>query len=73
MLQEGKLALVAANSKFVSISSDDDGLVAHSITAGPEQILKIRCFKEVEEVDAKRKKTPEEELGSVEQIEINYV
>ena len=73
VFEEGKLALVAANSKFVSVSPDDDGLVAHSITAGPEQILKIRCNKEFEEIDPKRKKTPEEETGSVEQIEINYV
>ena len=41
IFQEGKLAVVAANSKFVSVSPDDDGIVAHSITAGPDQILKV--------------------------------
>nr|CAG4650492.1 EOG090X0DUJ [Sida crystallina] len=73
VFQDGKLALLAANSKFVSISAEDDSFVAHSTTAGQEQILKIRCNKEFEEVDPKRKKIPAEELGSVEQIEINYI
>lgn len=44
VFEEGKLALLAANSKFVSISPEDDSFYAHSMTAGPEQILKV-CHK----------------------------
>lgn len=36
--------------------------------------FQLRCNKDREaEVESKRKKVPEEEKGSVEQIEINYV
>ena len=41
VFEEKKLALLAANSKFISVSHEDDGLYAHSMTAGPEQILKV--------------------------------
>jgi len=73
VFEEGKLALLAANSKFVSISPEDDGFYAESMTAGPEQVLKLRCNKICEDTDSKKKKIPEEEKGSIEQIEINYV
>lgn len=73
VFQDGKLALLAANSKFVSISPEDDGFYAQSITAGPEQILKLRCNKVWEDLSSQKKKIPEEETGSIEQIEINYV
>lgn len=75
VFQDGKLALQAANSKFVSVSPDDDSFYAQSITAGPDEILKLRCNKDREaDIESKKKnKGPEEEKGSVEQIEINYV
>ena len=41
VFQDGKLALLAANSKFVSISADDDSFQAQSMTAGPDQVLKV--------------------------------
>jgi len=41
VFQDAKLALLAANNKFVSISPEDDGFHAHSMTAGAEQILKV--------------------------------
>nr|CAG4646579.1 EOG090X0DUJ [Macrothrix elegans] len=74
VFQDGKLALLAANSKFVSISPDDDSVYAHSMTAGENEILKLRSNRDREtEQETKRKKIPEEERGSVDQIEINYV
>jgi len=73
VFEEKKLALLAANSKFISVSHEDDGLYAHSMTAGPEQILKLRCNKIFEDEDSKKKKIPAEEKGSIEQIEINYI
>ena len=41
VFQDSKLALLAANSKFVSVSPDDDGFVAHNMTAGEAEILKV--------------------------------
>lgn len=41
LFQDGKLALLAANSKFVSVSPDDDSVYAHSMTAGENEILKV--------------------------------
>lgn len=75
VFQDGKLALQAANSKFVSVSPEDDSFYAQSITAGQDEILKLRCNKDLEaDIESKKKnKGPIEEKGSVEQIEINYV
>nr|CAG4641211.1 EOG090X0DUJ [Eulimnadia texana] len=74
VFQEGKLAISAANGKFVSVCHEDDGLIARSAKAGPEEMIKLRTNKPREgEEERKRKMVPEEEQGSVDQIEINYV
>lgn len=41
IFQDGKIALLTANGKFVSVSPDDDSFYAHSATAGDDQILKV--------------------------------
>lgn len=70
VFEEGKMALLGWNDCFMS-ADDEDSIIAKSKKAGPDQFLTIRChtFKEVNPL----KDVPEEEQGSVKQIEINYV
>jgi protein FRG1 len=71
LFQDGKLALLGCNSCFMSVEPNDDSLVAISRTVGSDEIAQIRshAMREVRPGC----NLPEEEQGSLAQIEVNYV
>lgn len=71
LFQDGKLALLGCNNCFMSVAPDDDSVVATSKKVGPDEIVQVRSHA-VKEVTP-GSKLPEEEQGSLAQIEINYV
>jgi len=71
IFQDGKLALMAANNRFLSVSESDETLVCDKLKAGENEMIKIRSNAEREE--DKPAYVPEEERGKVGQIELNYV
>jgi len=70
VFQDGQMALLAANSKFLSIG-DQDEIVCQKATAGETEMIRIRSNGEREE--DKKVAIPEEEQGKIGQVELNYV
>lgn len=71
IFQDGKLALLGANSKFLSLNGEDETIVCEKSKAGDDEMIKIRSNAEREE--DKKAYVPDEEQGNVGQIELNYV
>lgn len=71
IFQDGKLALLGANNKFLSLNEEDETIVCEKQRAGDNEMIKIRSNAEREE--DKKAYVPDEEKGNVGQIELNYV
>ncbi|KAJ9591193.1 hypothetical protein L9F63_002264, partial [Diploptera punctata] len=71
VFQDGKLALLGCNGCFMSITRDDDSVVAVNKKAGAEEIVQVRSHAEREVKPGSD--LPQEEQGSISQVEVNYV
>ena len=69
--QDGQLALLGANSKFISLDEESETVECKKLKAGPSEMIKIRSQAEREE--DKEVYVPEEEKGKIGQVELNYV
>lgn len=72
VFQDGQMALLGANDKFLSISEDDEeSLCCGKSKAGDGEMVKVRSNAEREE--DRKASMPDEEQGKVGQVELNYV
>ncbi|XP_035226501.1 protein FRG1-like isoform X2 [Stegodyphus dumicola] len=71
VFQDGKLAILSAMNCFMSVDDETSDVIATSKTAGPNEMLKIRCNAPREKND--KDDIPPEEKGSIKACEINYV
>lgn len=70
IFQDGKLAILNNNGMFMSVSDEDD-IVCQSRTAGSSEYCTIRSM--VQKTDDPNKDIPQEEQGSLKDVEVNYV
>ncbi|CAN8032751.1 unnamed protein product [Ixodes persulcatus] len=66
----GKMALQASNSCFLTVSDGTD-ILANAVTAGDNEMLKVRSMAKAE--TSSDKGLPEEEKGTTKECELNYV
>jgi len=71
IFQDGKLALLGANGKFLTIDEESETIECTKVKAGASEMIKIRSAAEREE--DKEVYIPEEERGKIGQVELNYV
>lgn len=70
VFQDGKLALLGANNRFLTVS-DEETIVCEKQRATDSEMVNVRSNAEREE--DKDKFVPEEERGNLGQVELNYV
>ncbi|KAJ8667163.1 hypothetical protein QAD02_008825 [Eretmocerus hayati] len=70
IFQDGKLAILGNTGFFLSFDDDDD-IVCKKPTAGQNEYVCIRSM--LQQVEDPTKNVPKEELGSLEEVEENYV
>lgn len=68
--QDGKLAILGNTGCFVSVNESDD-IVCNKQTAGSSEYVEIRSMNQ--QVEDPNKDVPTEELGSLGEVEVNYV
>ncbi|KAL7287376.1 hypothetical protein TKK_0018492 [Trichogramma kaykai] len=70
IFQDGKVAILGSTGCFISVDEDDD-IICNKKTAGPMEYCQIRHLAKKEEDPYKD--VPQEEQGTLEDIEVNYV
>ena len=71
VFQDGKLALMGANSRFMTLNESSETVECSMQRAGEDEMIKIRSNAEREE--DKAPEIHEDDQGNVGQIELNYV
>jgi len=67
--QDGRTALLAPNGKFLSVD-EDDLIIADKHAVGDMEVVRIRSNKEKEDIN--KKTIPEEERGTVGDVELKF-